>query len=92
VKEQKEIDPDWHLLVTRQDVGCLRIIHYDCNCNSGYRCDCKSKRNLPMEYRTLKNESEIAKSIQDTINTVDTNISFDENIGTIMKLYFFIKG
>ena len=34
---------------------------------------------------------EIIKSIQDTVNTININASFDENLGTMMKLYFFIK-
>ncbi len=33
----------------------------------------------------------LVKSIQETMNAINTNISFDENTGTMMKLYFFIK-
>jgi hypothetical protein len=41
--------------------------------------------------RTLRDITEIVKSIQETMNAINTNISFDENTGTMMKLYFFIK-
>jgi len=39
----------------------------------------------------LRDVTEIVKSIQETMNAINTNISFDENTGTMMKLYFFIK-
>jgi hypothetical protein len=35
VKELKEIDSEWHLVITQQGEKCLRICHYDCYCNSG---------------------------------------------------------
>ena len=33
IKRIREIDPEWHLIVAPQGDNCLRIMHYDCNCN-----------------------------------------------------------
>jgi hypothetical protein len=91
IKEQREIDPDWHLVVRQQGEGCLRISHYDCYCNSGNDSECDHKTVSLVKPRTLRDVTEIVKSIQETMNAINTNISFDENTGTMIKLYFFIK-
>jgi hypothetical protein len=91
IKEQREIDPDWHLVIRQQGEGCLRVSHYDCYCNSGDDSKCSHNTVPLVKPRTLRDVTEIVKSIQETMNAINTNISFDENTGTMMKLYFFIK-
>ena len=91
IEEQREIDPDWHLVIRQQGEGCLRVSHYDCYCNSGNDSKCSHNTVPLVKPRTLRDVTEIVKSIQETMNAINTNISFDENTGTMMKLYFFIK-
>jgi hypothetical protein len=91
VSEQREIDPDWHLVVRQQGGDCLRVSHYDCYCNSGSNNKCNHKAKSLIENRVLKNDTEVLRSIQDAMNAIDINTSFDDNLGTMMKLYFFIK-
>jgi len=91
IKEQREIDPDWHLVIRQQGESCLRVSHYDCYCNSGNDSKCSHNKIPLVKPRTLRDVTEIVKSVQETMNAININISFDENIGTMMKLYFFIK-
>ncbi len=82
IKEQREIDPDWHLVIRQQGEGCLRVSHYDCYCNSGNDSKCSHNKVPLVKPRTLRDVTEIVKSVQETMNAININISFDENIAT----------
>jgi len=55
IKRIREIDPEWHLIVAPQGDNCLRIMHYDCNCNFNYPCDCRSRKDLHQNEKPTKN-------------------------------------
>jgi len=46
IKKLKEIDPEYKLMVAPSSDNCLRIMHYDCNCNFNYPCSCRSRKDL----------------------------------------------
>jgi hypothetical protein len=55
IKRIREIDDEWHLVVAQQGDNCLRIMHYDCNCNYNYRSDCRSRKDLHQNEKSAKN-------------------------------------
>jgi hypothetical protein len=55
IKRIREIDPEWHLIVAHQGDNCLRIMHYDCNCNYNCCCDCRSRKDLFQNEKPTEN-------------------------------------
>ena len=44
-----------------------------------------------MEYRTLKTEAEVVELVQDSLNSVETEKSFEDNYEVMLKLFCAIK-
>ncbi len=44
-----------------------------------------------MEDRTLKTEAEIIELVQTSLNSLETEKSFEDNYETILKLFYAIK-
>jgi len=44
-----------------------------------------------MEYRTLKTEAEVVELVQDSLNNVETEKSFEDNYEVMLKLFCAIK-
>ena len=44
-----------------------------------------------MEYRTLKTEAEVVELVQNSLNNVETEKSFEDNHEVMLKLFCAIK-
>ncbi len=44
-----------------------------------------------MEYRTLKTETEVIELVQNSLNNVETEKSFEDNYEVMLKLYCAVK-
>ncbi len=44
-----------------------------------------------MEYRTLKTEAEIIEFVQTSLNSVETEKSFEDNHETMLKLFYAMR-
>jgi len=48
LSEQRDIDPDWHLMYTPPDGSCMRIMLHDCQCY----CKCKKQNSSDSSSQT----------------------------------------
>jgi hypothetical protein len=55
IKKLRDIDPEWCLITAPSSDDCLRIMHYDCNCNFNYPCDCRSRKDLYQNEKSSNN-------------------------------------
>ena len=44
-----------------------------------------------MEYRTLRTEAEVIELVQNSLNNVETEKSFEDNYEVMLKLFYAVK-
>jgi hypothetical protein len=44
-----------------------------------------------MEYRTLRNETEVIDLVQTSLNSIETEKSFENNYEAMLKLFYAVK-